>query len=361
MNKIKILFIYQFLTFGGVETLLKNRFIYLLNNNIQIDLLCLYNLGGGKLYDKKNGFNIYIMNNLNIIKRFIEDNNYKYIISLDTPQVHNIIENLNINSTVILEIHTGYYENREYVRKKFIPKNTKLIIVPSQSFKKIIKKELDNINIPIFAILNPVNKLFFNNINVKFENISTIPLLWISSLDSLKNWHEALKIFNKLMIKNKRNFEFIFVGGYNSEIDEINRFKTKLYEYNLIGKSIWYPFINYNRIHLLYKLTSLRGGIFLSTSISESFGNTVAEAMASKCPIVASNIDAYNELLDNGKNGFLYDLNNIDDAVFKIEILINDKKIRNEKIENAYNKALKEFDPQKHTEKWLNIITGKNI
>ena len=355
---MKLLFIYQYLSIGGVESIIKNRIKYL-PKSVKIDLLFLYKIASIEIFKDLNINKIYIERNFKKIKNIIIDNKYDYIISIDTPQIHEVLDNINKEQNLILEIHTGYYENREYIRKKIIPKKTKLIIVPSESFKRIIQIELNNSNIPIFVLPNCIDKIFFEEHKFKFSKILSKPILWVGRLDSLKNWSELLKIF-KILIESIKNinFELVVVGGYKSNKVDIDNFKYSLEKYELIDKIIWLPYVNYDYMPKLYKMVSHRDGFFISTSKSESFGMTVAESMASKCPIITSNIDAYIELLDEGKGGFIYKLGNIYDALDKINILINNNILKNEKVLYSYNKALKEFDPIKHTENWLNIITG---
>lgn len=354
---MKILFIYQFLTFGGVESVLRNRLKFLTKDSVKVDLLFLYDLGAKEIYKESNIGKIYIERNLKKIKNIITQNSYEYAVSIDTPQIHEVLNSFHKSFNVILEVHTGYYENREYIRKKYLPHNTKLLIVPSRTFKKVIQKELGNLEIPIYELPNPVDMSFFDTAAPNFKNIDSIPILWVGRLDSLKNWTEAVEIFKILDKKDtNRKYEFVFVGGYRSIRFEIENFKIKLEEANIIQKTIWFPFINYKDMPLLYRMVSSRGGLLLSTSTSESFGMTVAESMAARCPIVASNIDAYKELLDNGKGGFLYELGNIYDAVNKINELLNNQDIRNEKIEYSYKKALNNFDPEKNIKEWLEII-----
>ncbi len=359
MIKKRIVFIYQFLTFGGVESVIKNRIKYL-KEYAEIDLIFLYDLGA------KNIFNdlpvkLYVEKNLRKLKDLIFNNKYDIVVSIDTPQVHRILEILSKYIQVILEVHTGYYENREYIRERNIPKNTKIIIVPSTYFKNLIEQEVSPLNIQIEVVPNPVGEDFFNS-EINFEitkNQDAIPILWIGRFDNLKNWRESVKIFSLLLQENKYKFEFLFISGYKSFNLEIKDFLDYLKKYKIMSSTIWLPYVNHQDIHKIYKLIDKKGGLFLSTSKSESFGLTVAESMASMCPIVASNIQAYKELLDNGKAGYLYELGNPNDAKEKIISILENQKLKQEKVNYGYNKAKEYFFPKKVVERWLNILSIK--
>ena len=76
---------------------------------------------------------------------------------------------------------------------------------------------------------------------------------------------------------------------------------------------------------------------------SESFGIILAEAMASKTPIVASNLPAFVKLLDNGKSGAIFTSENSDDLARTVLGLLENSEMREEIANAGYEKA-KSFD-----------------
>jgi len=69
--------------------------------------------------------------------------------------------------------------------------------------------------------------------------------------------------------------------------------------------------------------------IFVAPSIfGESFGIVLLEAMACQKPVVAFNIDGYNEILKNEGSLFLAKNRDVYDLAQKIEVLIKDEKLR---------------------------------
>lgn len=59
--------------------------------------------------------------------------------------------------------------------------------------------------------------------------------------------------------------------------------------------------------------------LFIQPSRMEGFGLTVAEAMAARVPVIASDIEGPAEILENGKHGILFENNNYEDLALKIE------------------------------------------
>ena len=77
----------------------------------------------------------------------------------------------------------------------------------------------------------------------------------------------------------------------------------------------------------------------LSTTQDEGFGIVLIEAMAAGLPIIASDVPACREVLDDGNAGILVPSKRVDIWIKEINILINSQN----KIEYYENKSLSEF------------------
>jgi glycosyltransferase involved in cell wall biosynthesis len=89
-----------------------------------------------------------------------------------------------------------------------------------------------------------------------------------------------------------------------------------------------------------------RYDLFIQPSRLEGFGLTVAEAMAAKVPVLASDIEGPAEILENGKHGILFENNNSEDLALKIKNaiqLIESGEIVS-MIDSAYNHCLNNFN-----------------
>jgi phosphatidylinositol alpha-mannosyltransferase len=75
----------------------------------------------------------------------------------------------------------------------------------------------------------------------------------------------------------------------------------------------------------------------------ESFGIILAEAMAAKAPIVASNLPAFVKLLDNGESGAIFTSESADDLAQTVLNLLEDGNARTAIANAGYEKA-KSFD-----------------
>ena len=84
--------------------------------------------------------------------------------------------------------------------------------------------------------------------------------------------------------------------------------------------------------------------IFLITSIRESFGVAVIEAMAMELPIVASDAEGFIEVLENGKYGFIIENRNVDSFVEKLVELIMDESLRRSMGIESRRKVLRDYN-----------------
>lgn len=84
----------------------------------------------------------------------------------------------------------------------------------------------------------------------------------------------------------------------------------------------------------------------------ETFGFTILEAMAYGKPVIAANIGAYSELLENGKNGLLFPSGHYEDLAEKIDYLWSKPKLTIELGKYA-RKSLDGFHPKVHLQKLL--------
>ncbi|MFQ7000886.1 MAG: glycosyltransferase family 4 protein [Clostridium sp.] len=76
----------------------------------------------------------------------------------------------------------------------------------------------------------------------------------------------------------------------------------------------------------------------------EGFGLAIAEYMIAEKPIIATNVDAIPNLIDNQENGILVDIDAIDETVDNIINLYEDKVLKDKLVKNAKYRVRKQFD-----------------
>ena len=84
--------------------------------------------------------------------------------------------------------------------------------------------------------------------------------------------------------------------------------------------------------------------IFVSPATEkESFGIVLLEAMASKIPVIASNIEGYKQIIQDEVNGFLFESENYKNLADKIIMVLRNKNFVNKVVENAYKIVVEKY------------------
>ena len=90
----------------------------------------------------------------------------------------------------------------------------------------------------------------------------------------------------------------------------------------------------------------------------ETFGLVAAEAMVMGVPVIGSNAGGVPEIISHGNNGLLFETKNMSDLSKKIDMIIENKNLRDNLISNAPEYAYKEFDYNKHFDRLEKIFNS---
>ena len=100
-----------------------------------------------------------------------------------------------------------------------------------------------------------------------------------------------------------------------------------------------------------------KGGIYVSTSITEGISNSLVEALAMGIPTVATDcpVGGARACIQDGENGFLVPVN--DDALFlnRLEKIITDEMLQKKFCEN-FTKIRSDYSEEEITKRWLSLF-----
>jgi glycosyltransferase involved in cell wall biosynthesis len=82
---------------------------------------------------------------------------------------------------------------------------------------------------------------------------------------------------------------------------------------------------------------------------------SVLESMAFGKPVIGSRIGGIPDLIDDGKDGFLFDPNDETDLCKKIEAMLGDTEYRRELGRNAYKKIERDFNGEVHYQRVYSV------
>jgi glycosyltransferase involved in cell wall biosynthesis len=225
------------------------------------------------------------------------------------------------------------------------------ITSPTEGTKKDLKDSNLFSNNKIFVLEDPILNMsdIFKNRRLVVDEpflVNEKYILAIGRLTEQKNFRLLINYFNKIKNIDKKIKLVILGAGEQREylINLIKKFGLNDRVYLLGHKDNVYKY--------LYRCT-----IFILTSKWEDPGFVLIEAAANRALILSSNCpNGPKEFLDDDKCGYLYKNNNIDDLIYKYNILINDNaNIKKKKIFLALKKA-KKFTVLSHTTKMTNIL-----
>ena len=92
---------------------------------------------------------------------------------------------------------------------------------------------------------------------------------------------------------------------------------------------------------------------FVSSSLTESWGNVIIESMSQGCPVVAFDCDyGPREIITNNIDGILVNTNDIDHLASDIIDLLSNTDLQKKISHNGLARALK-FNPKTLSLKWL--------
>ncbi len=117
--------------------------------------------------------------------------------------------------------------------------------------------------------------------------------------------------------------------------------------------------INHRRLPLFYRAAD----VFVIPSYYEPFGLVTLEGMASKTPVVASNVGGLSTIINDNENGLLFEPRNPMDLKNKIMKLYQSEELRNRLAERAYQDVSENYSWHKAVEKIAELyqsLTKKN-
>jgi len=97
--------------------------------------------------------------------------------------------------------------------------------------------------------------------------------------------------------------------------------------------------------------------VFVQPSRWEGFGLTVAEAICAKLPIIVAKHEGPMQIIDNGKYGYVFDIEDVQGLVNKL-IYLKSNYPSNDKVEAAYQYVVENFGIDKTAKNYLKLYTN---
>lgn len=369
MDKINVLQVCNQLGIGGTEKALQ-IFAENLDKTIFNVYVCGVMQGGEreKLLRKK-GFEVFIIsNNWQRLIKLMKDKNIHIvhvhragheepfvIMAARIAKVPGIIET-NVFGCVDNSKSGKLLDHHLFVSKMCALRYQKWTKISTEEFFKSSKVIYNPVNLDDFE----KNKISGTEIK-KFKKSLGInkntPIIGRIGRPDIKKWGDICLDMMWHLIKKFPSIKYIIVGAPNSK-------KEELQKQEILKNMVFLETLSLDKVIKFYNLIDI---LAHSSKMGESFGYTIAEAMAAKKPVVVNSTpfadNAQIELVDNAITGFIS--NTPRDYAEAIGYLLKNENKAKEMGLAGYEKAKREYEAKKTTkilEKiYLNLLREKGI
>lgn len=170
-------------------------------------------------------------------------------------------------------------------------------------------------------------------------------ILCVGELNKNKNQEMIISVIKQLVNKES-NIKLLLAGNGPNE-----KYLKDLAD----GYSNSISFLGYVTNLEMYQRIS---DISVSCSKREGLPLNIVEAMLTRVPVVATKNRGHIELIDDGKEGYLVDVDDYEEMKSRILLLLSNQDERNRIVENAYKKAI-EYS-WSNTKRELELIYKEN-
>ncbi|MBE5912919.1 MAG: glycosyltransferase family 4 protein [Pseudobutyrivibrio ruminis] len=175
----------------------------------------------------------------------------------------------------------------------------------------------------------------------------------------VKGFHYLLQAM-PLILQEYPETQIVTTGYDVTKNRGISRLKLASYQEYLLHLIDKYDLENHIKFRGLLsaeemKEEYLRANVFVSSSTIENSSNSICEAMMLGCPIVASYVGGTMDLLDHGKEGYLYQSSSVEMLANYVIDIFSDTKRTNYISKNSVQKARNTHDRIINNEKLIKI------
>ena len=172
-------------------------------------------------------------------------------------------------------------------------------------------------------------------------------IILVARINYAKNVQQAVRAVAKV---RSRGLDCVFtIVGDGPYLHRIKELAAKLG----ISDIMRFPGRVNSRQELLNYYRQAHIGIL--TSLSEGLPSSIIESMAASLPVVCTNLPCMREIVNQGRNGFLVEIGDVDSCAENLALLISDESLRQKMGQNAYNVAL-EYRTDKQVSKLVRLV-----
>ncbi len=243
-------------------------------------------------------------------------------------------------------------KNRKQTLFKYNYKKIKRIICVSNATKEVTLKSIDDKS-KVVTIYNGIrfgNKIDKTEFKLRDKykiNKNTTLIGTIGNHIRAKNLLTYIEVVNEIVnVRKITNFHFIQIGMFT---DRSEMYFEKVKEYSLENFITFTDFIN-NASAFLPQFD-----IFLLTSQSEGLPQVINQAFYHKVPVVSTNVGGIKDIIIDGENGFLTEIEDSKKLADYLIAIQKDDKLIKQFTKKSYKQVVEGFSTVTMAEKTIHL------
>lgn len=210
-----------------------------------------------------------------------------------------------------------------------------IIVYLSEDYKKQIKSKFKFIfpSQKVSIIHNGIDTDLYRKSHDKLLKPNLVHLAMISRFNPLRDHETLIKAIIELRVSNHIKLSIAGDGDTKKEMEQL------VIDLGLNKEIEFLGIINESEIIELLQRTD----IYVHSSLAETQSTSILQVMASKTPIVATNIPGINNVIRDGYNGLLFETKKVNQLVQCIARLIADLELKSQLVNCAYEDLKKQY------------------
>ncbi|EAW36170.1 glycosyltransferase family 4 protein [Lyngbya sp. PCC 8106] len=288
---------------------------------------------------------LYNLGHIRQIAQDLKQQNCNIIHLHNYPQFVPIVKQLNPNSKIVLHMHCEWLTqlDRDQIAQRL--SSADLVLGCSEYITQKIRDRFPEYANRCQTVFNGVDvDIFSPNQPNESSNQSPKQLLYVGRVSPEKGVHVLIEAFN-IVARQYPEYQLKIVGpeavpgqellvglSDNPQVAELKRFYKGSYLQQLKNaihtavkdRVIFTGGVSQTILPQLYQ----EADILINPSLSEAFGMSLIEAMATETPVIGARVGGMQDVILNGQTGLFFESNNASDLAKAILHLLDDENLR---------------------------------